>query len=129
MDELEPHSVLFESAAIVTRDAPAAARSAAHEWWSERLLDELPGCRFAATLDRQAGSATLAARDGRRLALRWRLRDGDLATAPDVAVLTSVAYVLDVTGCLEGCGSLDVIVRLGDERHFCWLSSANQGRA
>jgi hypothetical protein len=101
-----------ESASIVTR-----SYSSCHDWihdaWARRVLEELPGCRFAATLDDSAGEAQVTGRDGRRYHARWRPSAGIEAGPPAAAVLPSAVYLLDVLGAFDGALERPVTVRLG----------------
>jgi hypothetical protein len=47
------------------------------EPWAGRILDQFPGCRYAAEIDSVRGEAVVVARDARRWSLSWADRDAE----------------------------------------------------
>jgi hypothetical protein len=123
VDDAEPHVAMLESAAIITREQLAASGTPAMlVSWAASRLEEYPGCRFVATIDREAGRVCIATRDGRELWGRW-LAPIPPGAAPELAVLASSAYLLDVAGQIERNSAMDVVVRLGTLEHTARLTS------
>ncbi len=111
------HTRRRESAAIITRDTAReylADRNGTHATWADGVLQELLGCRFAATLDDDQGQALVTCCDGRQFTIAWEPSISQGARPPTAAVLTSVVYLLDVNEDLVVGSELPVKVRLGE---------------
>jgi hypothetical protein len=85
------------------------------------VLEELPACRFAATVDHTDGRALLCRRDRAAFSVAWRSSPDENAAHPCAAALVSVVYLLDV-GNRELAGL--VSVAFGALVHEAWISVA-----
>jgi hypothetical protein len=125
VDEAEPRARRRESASIITRGA-RPTDVAAHAHWAARVLGELPGCRFAATLDQEDGRALITRRDGAAFSVAWRSPPDENAAHPSAATLASALYLLDISNReLSG----QVSVTFGDVVNEAWIAPAHPSEA
>jgi hypothetical protein len=89
------------------------------------VLEELPGCRLAATLDHDDGTAFISHRDGRSFNLTVvRNSDDEL---PAAGLLPSIVYLLDIGALLEAALGSAVFLQLGRAVSKAWISAPRPG--
>jgi hypothetical protein len=125
VDEADPHARRRESASIITRGG-RLTDFAAHAQWAARALEELPGCRFAATLDQEDGRTVMSRRDGAAFSVAWRSPPDENAVHPSAAILASAVYLLDI-GNRKLSGALSVT--FGAVVNEAWIAPSAHARA